>query len=519
MKKEYIISALIVLAIVVFLNLVSSQMFGRIDVTENKQFSLSDVSKDIVRDLDDKVIVKAFFTEDLPAPYNNVQNYTRDLLDEYRAYGGKNIDYEFINPDAEEKIEAEARKYGMQAVQIQAIEKDAMTLKKVYMGIVFLYQDKQPEVIPVIQRIDNLEYVMTSTIKKLTQESLPEIGFILGHGEPDMATGTQQIQSSLEGQYSLIPLQLPAENGIPENMKTLVLMAPQRELDIVSIAQIDQFLMYGGRLAIFLDQYSVEINTQTYEPISHGLTTVLEKYGIRINMNMIGDMQSERISVQRQMGMFKMNVPMIYPFLPKISNFNDDHLITGDLETAVMIFASTLEESQQNTQATFTPLWNSTEKAVIFNDPYDLNPMSYEKINYSDGPYVLAYAGEGVFPSYFEGNMPYGFSSAKPMKIDSDPTRIVVVGDGQFCLDEFTRNGFNLIVFQNIVDWLTSEEGRGLISIRSRLVTERPLQETSHTSRVMLKIINIALAPLLVVIYGLIRWSNRRKRRKMSMEM
>ncbi len=520
MKLNTTIGIILFAAIIVFVNLIASQVFFRVDLTENNIYSLSDVSKEIVKTLPDKVVIKAFFSEDIAAPYNMNKTYTRDLLDEYRAYSKGKIDYEFINPDEDDEAKEEAMKYRIQPVQIRAIERDEMSFKNVHMGLVFLYEDKQ-EVIPVVQRVDDLEYQMTSIIKKLTMDEIPQVGYVTGQGEPDLTTECKQIQQALSGQYRLVPVNLPSEQGIAENIKTLVIVSPQREFDKASLAQIDQFVMYGGRLAVFLDKYSVDIQNQQSTPINSGLELLLLKYGINIQQTMVLDEQAGQIAVTRQAGFFNMQVPMAYPFIAMVTNFNEDHPITADLEAAAMIFSSPVEPAGELDGVTYTPLFETTDKSDVAQPPFDLNPMSYENAKYMNGPFELAYAMEGVFPSAKSIIAPdEGFIMTRPPKDESDPTKIVVVGDGDFVVDKYLRNQANLILFLNIIDWLTAEEGKGLISIRSREVQTRPLKEIeSHGIKTFIKVLNIFLAPILVVVYGIIRWQFRRRRRKMSIAL
>ena len=145
-KTQTLIRLGIVLAILILLNIVSVRWFGRIDMTANGQFTLADASKRLMQSLDDKVTVKAYFTEDLPAPYNNHRRMLLDQLNEYRAYSKGNFQFEFIDPSGE-KGEKEAQQQGIGPVQVQVVKEDKFEVKRAYMGLVFLYEDRK-EVLP-----------------------------------------------------------------------------------------------------------------------------------------------------------------------------------------------------------------------------------------------------------------------------------------------------------------------------------------------------------------------------------
>ncbi len=173
-----------VLASLILLNIVSIRLFGRLDMTRNRLFTLSEASKTIVGQLDDKVTVKAYFTEDLPSPYNNHRRQLLDQLNEYRAYARGNLAFEFVDPTGE-KAEQDAQQQGIAPVQVQVVKEDKFEVKRAYMGLVIQYEDRR-EVIPVIQNPSTLEYEISSTIKRLTTKGQRKIGFLTGHGEPAM---------------------------------------------------------------------------------------------------------------------------------------------------------------------------------------------------------------------------------------------------------------------------------------------------------------------------------------------
>ncbi|HNY65039.1 MAG TPA: Gldg family protein [Deltaproteobacteria bacterium] len=159
---------------VILINIAGLSLFYRFDLTGNKVYSLSKVSTQVVSSLSEPLTVNVFFTKDLPAPYNTVERYLRDLLGEYAIYGGRNFNYRFYDVTPEDEggsaQSTENRKlaqdYGLYPVQIQAIEKDEVKFKKAFMGLVILHGDMM-ERIPTITETDGLEYRITTSIMKL----------------------------------------------------------------------------------------------------------------------------------------------------------------------------------------------------------------------------------------------------------------------------------------------------------------------------------------------------------------
>ncbi len=167
----------IYLVVVVLINIAGLSLFFRIDLTGNKVYSLSKVSREVVHTLSEPLTINVFFTKNLPAPYNTVERYLKDVLGEYALYGGKNFNYRFydVTPEDEggneQSIENRkmAQDYGLYPVQIQAIEKDEVKFKKAYMGLVILHGDMM-ERLPTITSTDGLEYKITTSIMKLNNK-------------------------------------------------------------------------------------------------------------------------------------------------------------------------------------------------------------------------------------------------------------------------------------------------------------------------------------------------------------
>lgn len=150
---------------VVLLNLVASRAFFRIDLTESKSYSLSSSSKEIVKNLEEPLNVKIFFSANLPSPYSNVEQYVKDILAEYGNSANKNFSCEFFDMEDYDNQRI-ARGYGLNQIQIRELKNNEVGLKNAFMGIVLSYAD-QIEKIDGISSSDGLEYKITSAIGKI----------------------------------------------------------------------------------------------------------------------------------------------------------------------------------------------------------------------------------------------------------------------------------------------------------------------------------------------------------------
>jgi len=162
-QKNVMLSLYIV--VIVLVNLVSLNLYMRFDLTGNNAYSLSETSREIVSSLESPLTVRVFFTEDLPAPYNNVKRYLSDILEEYQQYGNRNFRYVFIDP-SHEKNKKQISDYGMRSVKVGVYKSDQISERKAYMGIAIEHEDLL-EKIDSLTTVEGMEYRITSLIKKM----------------------------------------------------------------------------------------------------------------------------------------------------------------------------------------------------------------------------------------------------------------------------------------------------------------------------------------------------------------
>ena len=495
--------------------------FTRFDMTSNKMYTLSTASKDLVKALDDKFLIKAYFTSDLPAPYNNNRRYLQDQLDEYRAYAHGNLQYEFIDPAKGDKdeLEQEAQRYGVPPVQVQVVKEDKMQVEKAYMGLVFLYGDKQ-ERLPVIQSLDNLEYEISSTIKKMTAKDLKKIGFLQGHGEPKLdAVG--QLKTNLEKQYVVTTVDLAGGKSIPPDVAVLVIAGPNTEFKDWEKYLIDQYIMQGGKVAFFINKVNISLQTEQGQPVNVNLDDILETYGARVNTDLIRDERCAMVNVRQQAGFFVIQNQVPFPYLPEASEFDKSSPVVKDLSAVVFYFVSSVDTSFAKAHGISADvLVRSSKKAGRQENFFMVNPgtpMTEDMFKESGIP--MAVSLEGEFTSvYASKNVQLDSSVASSIdlsrKVAKSPrSKIIVVGDGDFVQDQYSGGSKDNVIFaNNIIDYLADDIG--LASIRSRDTAPKPLDEVSPGTRSLIKTADMALPPLLIILVGLFRWRWRVGMRK-----
>ena len=208
---------LLYVIVVVLINLVGVNLFTRVDLTANRVYSLSQVSKEVVASLSEPLTFKVFFSANLPAPYNGVERYVHDLLQEYALAGNNYFNYQFYNPAGDDEIALQnqemANSYGIQPVQIRAIEQDEVKFQKAYMGLVIIHGDLV-ESLPAIISTEGLEFQLTMAIRRMNNK----ISRLLAL--PEKINVDLFLSSSLEvvGPY----MNLKNLKSIPESVKKMV---------------------------------------------------------------------------------------------------------------------------------------------------------------------------------------------------------------------------------------------------------------------------------------------------------
>lgn len=500
MKRDWNSRTILVLvgAILVLLNIVGLNLFFRLDFTDDKVYSLSDASIELVQSLDDPITLKAFFTEDLPAPYSSNRRFLKDKLDDYRAYGGQTVQYEFVDPIGDEDLSAEAARYQIPPVQIQVVENDQVQIKNAYMGLGILYGGER-EVIPLVQNLSTLEYDITSAIKKLTRDRTPVVGFLSGHGEPnpqqDMSVFTQSLQRNYDVQT------VTASNGtLTPRPDVLMVVAPSDSLPEADLQAINTFIMEGGKAAFLVNRVNANLQFGQATAFGTGLEGLLQNYGITIRDDLLQDRQSSAVSMQSMQGGFRVIQQIEYPFFPIATTFNPENTMVNRLRNIMFYFTSTIDTSGVAAGVTVEPLVLSTANSATQQGFFMIQPMPQPQ-PLSGGPYVIGAAYSGSFPNaYAEGQ--------------SIETRLVAFGDGDLFNEAILGQGAvppgNLELGLNMVDWLAQDEA--LLTIRSKTIEPRQLDPVPEGSRAFIKYASMLGPTILIVLFGLVRWRSRKAR-------
>jgi ABC-2 type transport system permease protein len=515
------IQLFLVFIAVVCVNLLSARHFLRVDITQARVHSLDSATVALVSDLERPLIVKVFFTGDLEAEYADHERILVDKLEELRAYSGGLMEISVRDPTGYKELEEEAQRFGVQRIQFQFRQEDRLEVRPVYMGASFVYGDRQ-EVLPAITRVDTLEYELARTLRTLVNNPEPPIiGFATSFGEVNPLTGSsgplRALVERIGDRFQLAPVTLGGPGPLPETLDALMIIGPQQTYSERALYQLDQFVMRGGGLAVFVANHKPDLRSMRISPLYSGLEGLLAQYGVSVQRDLVVDRkQNGKIRLPVRRGKAVITMPVNYPLIPSLTDLSREHPIVRDLHEMLSPFTSSLE--------VIDPLPAGVEASVLasasatagrIRGAVSADPLAYRVLAPGErtGPCPVAVAMTGSFRSLFADKAippaPEETVSAEDVAIDdpaskiSDgaPARIVVVGSADMVAN-------NATFVSNLADWLVQDTS--LIRIRSRSL-QLPRMNRPEARRVhLLKALNALVPSGVLLLLGGGIWFRRR---------
>lgn len=568
LRRSSILQLLIGITILVLINIISSFLFTRLDLTAEKRYSLSPATKDLLKQADDIIFFKVYLEGDLPPGFRRLANETREMLDEFRAYN-KDIQFEFVdpseNPNTKERTEAYKllAERGLQPTDLRVNEKGESRQLIIFPGCIVTYKGRETAVQLLMTKlgedpdlvlnnsIRGLEYNLASAIERLTTQIKPAVAIIEGQGEltPEQTIDLEQSLNEyyrvervvIDRKINSLTLRLTGDTidePLINKYKAIIIAKPVLPFDEKDKFLIDQFIMRGGRVLwlidpVFASMDSLEKYNTTMGIVNDiNLEDMLFNYGVRLNTTLVMDLNALQIPLTT--GMMG-NQPQIQYFpwyyFPILTPTRNHPIVSGlnAIRTEFISVADTVEKPG----ITKTILLTSSPYTRTVNAPalIDLQILRQEPdpSMFNQGPRPVAVLLEGTFTSAFQFRIPPELSDNKELgfREKSRPTKMVVIGDGDIAknqfhfrdgyplplgYDQYTRQTFgNKELLLNVMNYLTDDSG--LITVRSRELKLRLLDSSRvNSERLFWQLLNVLVPLLLIGGYGVVRFQLRRRR-------
>ncbi len=495
--------------IAVVANLFGSYIPGRIDLTAEQLYTMSDGTKQILRDLDDVVTVTFFTSGELPAQVRLLERDVSDVLRDFQRYSRGNVQVIRKHPDRSEDAAQEAQQLGIQPVQFNVVRREELQLKQGWLGLAVQYADES-EVIPFVGDSRTLEYQLASNVWRLTRTATPKVAFATGHGEKTQ-TDYGRFTRELRRTYDVTTVDLSSDTAFIEpDVDALIMAGPKTALDARARELVRSYLANDGRILYLGEGVDVNLQFLFAMALPDSARDFTQQFGVRLNGDLVFDLRSNE-SIQVPGEVF--NYIVAYPFWLRALPVAE-HSITRNINSIFLPWASSVDTLATEPGRTFTPLLATSEFASRQVGNLQIRPDQQLVYNPDQlEQFVLALAVQGAARS----DMPGG-ETAEPGAENAGGEevsgalrgRVVIVGDADFLADQFIGNAPEGVLFAlNAVDWLTQTDA--LLGIRSKQPTPRPLVFESNLEMQMVKYLNLIGVPLAFVLLGTVRLLRRRR--------
>lgn len=549
---------LVIIIAIIAVNFLASAFHQRIDLTNEKRFTISKPVKKILKNIDSKVEVAIFLKGDLPSGFKKLSKSAQELLQEFKEYSNGNVHYKVISAD--DKMPGSERTYadtlsslGLVPINLKVQLKAGEQSQYIYPAAIVSYKDKMQAVNlysgpqAISQKELNgaealLEFKFADAINKMVENKKPMIAYATGNGEPVGPETYDLVENVLTKNYMVFTMDLTKEPVIPDTFKLLMIVKPTLGFTDAEKLKIDQYVMHGGKILCFIDRLEAEMDSLqiknqvvAYERGLH-LEDLFFKYGVRINPDLLMDLQCDflpfSVNSNDQFEFLKWNYFPLFESKQNHAINKNVGLVAGkfvnsiDTVSAPGIKKTILLSSSDNSRVIETPALISGDENR--NAPVD---AAYNKKDIAAG--VLL---EGKFSSLFKNRTSQATMDSlekygTPFLTESPAdNKMIIISDGDMVLNgtvkgqplpmgvnsytvgsQYEYQFANKQFVENCIEYLINEAG--LSEARSKDYTLRLLDpKKTDEQRTTWQIINLAVPIILILLFGVFyQWWRKRK--------
>jgi ABC-2 type transport system permease protein len=512
-RKYQRVYLLLVLVALMGINILGTFFHARIDLTDEERFTLSPGTITVLKNIREPIHVTVYLKGKYPSGFRKLSETTADLLEEFQLDASKRLTIEFVEPETAINdtltIGDSLSSAGFLPINLTAQVKQGQQQLLVYPYAKIHYRDRQEMVVlykgktplhnnRVLNEAESmLEYQFASAIARIQQDEKPLIGYAIGHGEPMDLRVYDLAEEALQPNYRLQLINLAEQPLIPLEFKALLMVKPTTHFRDIDKLKIDQYIMQGGKPLFFLDRLEAEmdslqiINRVLAYDRDLQLQDQLFRYGVRVNPNLLMDLQSDFLP-------FDVNGNGQYEFLPwnyfPLMESSNNHPINKNMGYVAGRFVNTLDTvSAPGIQKTI--LLTSSSNARTLSAPALIsgseNVIAPEDANYNKKALPTAVLLEGKFRSFFANRLSEELSDSLKangmnfFSICNNNTAMLVAGDGDLVLNSITRGNQPLPMGMNPYTFGTQREfpfanKEFLLNTLEYLVNDQGLSEAKN---------------------------------------
>ncbi|MEO6832252.1 MAG: gliding motility-associated ABC transporter substrate-binding protein GldG [Chitinophagaceae bacterium] len=464
------VRVLILVAVLILLNMLAGRFHSGIDLTQEHRFTLSAPTKKMLKDLPDVVYVDVLLDgKNFPAGFQRLKESVRERLQSFRDASGGKVIFKFRDPfdgigeEGKAKVFSKLAEKGVNGVNIRESGSDKYSEQIVFPYAIVKYRDKELPVKLLESHIgfkpleilnyseSQLEYKFASAIRSLMRPDKPHLAYLVGNGEP-LDWHTYDALTALQKLYHVDTVDLSTGTHIPTVYDAALIVKPQTPFDDKEKFKIDQYVMKGGRLLLMMDAANASLdslgkNSEEFLATPHDLNLddMLFKWGVRVNNDLIEDLQSNRIPVVTGMVGDQPQVELKNWFYMPVFIPTSQNPIVRNMDAIMSNFVSTIDTvATPGIKKTILLESSKYSRPTMVPARISLSMLRYPPRQelYNKGNKATAVLLEGRFQSVFQDRLAPEFlkilkdsihDAYRPMA--DSPTAVIVVSDGDMFLN------------------------------------------------------------------------------------
>lgn len=556
LKRELKLGAFMVIAILL-IGFISSQLFFRLDMTAEKRYSITKVSKEIVKQLDKPIDITLYLAGELPAGFRKLQKSIEEKIADYNAYSSKPIHlnivdpYEITNVQKRNQLFSELTDKGLLPTDIRQNKEQGTVTLRIFPGALIYYGEKRlsinllknnPALRPEVNlnnSIETLEYEFTNAFSELLNPEKQTVAFLSGHGELNEYE-TNDFAQTLSEKYNVTGVNAQQLSSGGAKIKALIVANPTQPFAENDKFYIDQYLMKGGRILWLIDPVMVSLDSLSNGmmtlafPQSLNLDDQFFKYGVRLNTNLVQDVECLMLPVNTSpKGQPARFEPAPWYFSPLLIP-SEKHVISRNINRVKGEFVSSIDTVGKSEQMRKSVILTTSPYSLVSNTPMEISLASInnppDRRLFHQPSQTVGVLLEGTFSSVFANRMVSSFGvNTTDVKAQSEPTRMIVLSDGGLIAnkyritggqsefmplgyDQYSQQTFgNKAFLLNAINYLCDDQG--LMELRSRVFKIRLLDKVRlREGKTTWQLINVAIPLILIALFGVVYIFLRRRK-------
>lgn len=540
--KKTIFRFLALVAIIAGINWLASLLFFRLDLTDDKRYTISDATKQLLENLDKDVQVNVYLAGDFPPGFKRLENATREMLDEFKTYSNGKLNFQFSDPSSASNEEARKKQYqnlverGLTPTNLHATDPDGKRTEKIIFPGAIVQADTLAIPVQLLkgnkssspdeqlnQSVEGLEFELSSAIRLLANPERKKVGLVVSHTQIAPSRLSDLI-ATIQQQYDVfLDMNNPSSY---DGLDALLILKPDSAFSEDEKYKIDQYVVGGGSAMFFVDGAhvdSVDLEGTYAQPLDLNLGDLFFKWGARLNTNLVKDMNCAQILLNvGTMGDKPEIKPMPWRFFPILTNMGN-HPVTRNINGIYTRFLSTLDTVRAD-GIQKTPLVMTSPYTQVVNTPaivgYNEARKQPEPTEYNNGIKLAGLLLEGSFASLYQNRILPGDPKHATFKATGTPGKVVIFSDGDIIVNDvdYKRSaplplGYDRVtgltfgnkdLVMHALDYLTDDQG--LITARNKQVSIRQLNKIQiQENKKFWQILNLLLPLAAIGLFGGIR--------------